>query len=417
MRQPTLARTGLTLAALATLLLAPAARAISTEVKGWTLSLSGAADGYLTMAFCDTSASPGVAGGIACQVGPGGETRAAIESGLLPGFLNLEVKTQSGDIEYGADMGFFSGLSSTDGGKRGFAATTMDLRKNYLFFGTKGLGTIKVGRDMAIFGSDAILNDMSLTGAGSGVAFPVGFGQTTFGRIGVGYIYVDWAPQIAYTSPDLSGAKVTVALLQAWDTLNFSGTTTPSLQGHKTPGVQGKLTYDLAGSVPAHLWAGGWWQTAASLGGTNPVPVGKSITTTAFEVGATVTPVSGLQLMGYFYAGNGAGTTGVVFDAASWDGTTLATRKSMGYIAQATYTIHSVKLGLSYGQSTLDVASNEAAAGNPLVKSNSSIIGGLYYTLVPGLTLTAEATGTTAKSHAGSSISDTSVALGSIIFF
>jgi len=417
MRQLKLARVGLTLAALLTLLIAPEARALSTEVKGWTLSLSGAVDGYLTTAFCDTSASPGVAGGIACQVGPGGETRSAIESGLLPSFLNLEVKTQNGDIEYGADIGFFSGLSSTDGGKRGFAATTMDLRKNFVFFGTKGFGTIKIGRDMGLFGSDAILNDMSLIGAGSGAAFPVGFGQTTFGRIGVGYIYVDWAPQIAYTSPDLSGAKVTVALLQAWDTLNFSGTTTPSLQGHKTPGVQAKVTYDLAGGVPAHLWAGGWWQTAASLGGGNPVPVGESLTTTAFEVGATVTPVSGLQLMGYFYSGKGAGTTGVVFDAASWDGSTVAARKSMGYIAQATYTIKSVKLGLSYGQSSLDVASNEAAAANPLVKSNSSVIGGLYYSLVPGLTLTAEATGTTSKSHAGSSISDTSVALGSILFF
>jgi len=408
------ARAGLALAAL---LAAPQARAISTEVQGWTLSLSGAADGYLTMASCDTSSSPGVAGGIACQVGPGGQGRSAIESGLLPSFLNLEVKTQSGDIEYGADLGFFSGQSSTNGGKRGFAATTMDLRKNFVFFGTKSFGTIKIGRDIAVFGSDAIFNDMSLTGAGSGVAFPVGFGQTTFGRIGVGYVYADWAPQIAYTSPDLAGAKVALALLQAWDTLNFSGTTTPSLQGHKTPGVQGKLTYDLAGSVPAHLWAGAWWQTASSLGGTNPVPVGKGITTTAFEIGATVTPASGLQLMGYLYAGDGAGTTGVVFDAASWDGTSLANRKSMGYIAQATYAFSALKVGVSHGASTLDVASNESAAGNPLVKSNSSIIGGLYYTLAPGLTLTAEATGTTSKSHAGSSISDTSVALGSIIFF
>lgn len=401
------------LAALILLTAGTAEAQLTAEVGGWQVTLSGGAGGFLTMTSCDKSASPGITGGIACAVGPDGKNRSAVESGLMPGFIDVNVKTTASGWDVGGNIGAFSGLNSTGGGaKTGFGNTTMDMRKNYAFFGRKDLGTFKVGRDIALFGQDAIFNDMALVGAGSGAAFPVGF-QTTFGRIGVGYIYADWVPQLAYTSPDLSGFQATAALIQSWTVFGTGGT----LAGHDTPGVQARLTYDLGGSVPAHLWAGTWLQSVQSLGD-GAIPTGKSLSTSAFEVGARVNPLPALSLVGYLYTGSGAGTTGVGFNAFAWDGTDLKGRDSLGYYAQATYKVGDLKIGGSYGSSQLDLAANETAGGSgDLVKSNSSIIGGLYYSLSPNLTLTAEWTGTTSKSHGGTSVSDNSLAAGAYIFF
>src|SRR5437879_2167563 len=70
----------------------------------------------------------------------------------------------------------------------------------------KFCGTIKVGRDIGIFASDAILSDMTLLGVGSG-AGAIGGGNTTLGRLGVGYIYSDWIPQIIHASAKYGGVQ------------------------------------------------------------------------------------------------------------------------------------------------------------------------------------------------------------------
>jgi predicted porin len=93
----------------------------------------------------------------------------------------------------------------------------------------------------------------------------------------------------------------------------------------------------------------------------------------------------------------------------------LSTRKSAGGYAQVTYKISDVKLGVSYGASTLSLASGET---NPtLLKTNSSIIGGLYYGLTPNVTLVAEWTNTTTKNQGGGSANDNNFALGALLFF
>ena len=40
-------------------------------------------------------------------------------------------------------------------------------RQAFLTFGDKSWGSVKVGKDLGIFGSTAILNDMTLLGVGS----------------------------------------------------------------------------------------------------------------------------------------------------------------------------------------------------------------------------------------------------------
>ena len=91
-------------------------------------------------------------------------------------------------------------------------------------------------------------------------------------------------------------------------------------------------------------------------------------------------------------------------------------RKSKGWYAQGTYKIGKWKPGISYGESKLDLAPNEAANGT-LVKSNKSLVLGLYYSLTPSLNLVAEYIPTTAKNQAGGEVKDKVMALGAILFF
>ena len=70
-----------------------------------------------------------------------------------------------------------------------------------------------MGKDLGIFGSTAILNDMTLLGVGSqGLVGTAGGTTTTLGRIGTGYLYADWNGQIAYTTPNMNGLSLTVGI-------------------------------------------------------------------------------------------------------------------------------------------------------------------------------------------------------------
>ena len=176
---------------------------IGLKAGAWDLSFSGNVNGFATWNSCDTSANA-VAGGLACNNGPGGSKEQAIESGLLPSALVFGAKSRQAGWDIGWTIGFYPGITSSATGKSGIGRSNIDARQNFLTFGDKGWGTVKVGRDIGLFGSDAILSDMTLLGVGSGGgAFPTG--NTTLGRIGVGYIYTDCITQITYRSPTYGG--------------------------------------------------------------------------------------------------------------------------------------------------------------------------------------------------------------------
>src|SRR5712691_11475223 len=193
---------------------------IGFKAGAWDLSFSGNVNGFLTRNSCDNSAAT-VNGGLACN-NAGGLKEVAIESGLLPSALVFGAKSRQSGWDIGVTIGFYPGLTSSATGKSGIGRSNIDARQNFLTFGDKGWGTVKVGRDIGLFGSDAILADMTLLGVGSGGgAFPTG--NTTLGRIGVGYIYTDWIPQISYSSPKYGGFQYSAGVFQGMDLFNFSG--------------------------------------------------------------------------------------------------------------------------------------------------------------------------------------------------
>src|SRR5882762_10281517 len=408
----------ISLAAAAALALGSACAAhaeIGFKAGAWDLSFSGNVNGFATWNSCDTKAGVTVQGGLACnRVSPNGDKEQAIESGLLPSALVFSAKSRQMNLDVGVTIGFYPGINSTATGKRGIGRSDIDARQNFLTFGDKSWGTVKVGRDIGIFGSDAILSDMTLLGVGSG-AGAKGGGNTTLGRIGVGYIYTDWIPQISYSSPNYGGFQYAAGVFQGMDVFRFSGNAnSATLTQHETPGLQAKASYEWGGSISGKAWVGGLTQKVKARS-TDIAPAGSSVSGQAFDIGAKVNSGS-LEGVLYAYTGDGIGTTAIGFDAAAFNGVTLEKRKSKGWYAQGTYKIGKWKPGISYGESKLDLASNEPANGT-LVKSNKSLVLGLYYSLTPSLNLVAEYIPTTAQNQAGQEIKDKAIALGAILFF
>src|SRR2546422_1859771 len=208
---------------------------IGFKAGAWDLSFSGNVNGFATWNPCDTK-SVAVNGGLACnRPSPDSSKEAAIESGLLPSALVFAAKSRQSDLDIGVTLGFYPGITSSATRKHGIGASTIDMRQNFLTFGDKSWGTVKVGRDIGLFASDAILSDMTLLGVGSGGAF-LG-GNTTLGRIGVGYIYTDWIPQISYASPNYGGFQYSAGVFQGIDLFNFSGlASSATATAHEQPG-------------------------------------------------------------------------------------------------------------------------------------------------------------------------------------
>ena len=113
---------------------------------------------------------------------------------------------------------------------------------------------MKIGRDIGLFAKDAILDDMTLLGVGSagGNAAP---SNTSLGRIGIGYIYTDWEPQITYTSPSFNGFGVSAGVFQPLNSLTngYTKHTSPQIQvganyawgDPKTDALSGKVWVDV----------------------------------------------------------------------------------------------------------------------------------------------------------------------------
>ncbi|MCH8117851.1 MAG: porin, partial [Proteobacteria bacterium] len=212
-------------------------------------------------------------------------------------------------------------------------------------------GTIMIGRDLGVFGSDAIVADMTLLGVGTVSDLTVGGGNTTLGRIGVGYLYADWKAQIQYTSPSWDGFSFTVALVDPWGL----GALSPDSLGSgdfdqqaDTYGFEGKGVYNFGGddgsTASGKVWASFIRQAldSSSLPGQDA---------TGFDIGVKVA-VSDFELVAYFYSGEGIGTTGFLLDAVATNGNT---RDSDGFYVQGTYKLPGggTKLGVSFGESNL----------------------------------------------------------------
>jgi len=385
---------------------------ITWDAGEWTVDMNGNVNAFAI--FSDQKDTTGPTGGLAANqaAGDSDSDSVSISTGLLPAWLGFTATTRQNDLDTSVTISFQPGMGSNQA--LGGGGNTEN-RQAFLTFGDKSWGSVKLGKDLGIFGSTAILNDMTLLGVGA-TGGTVGNNvntagangtTTTLGGIGTGYLYADWKGQIAYTTPNMNGFSATLGITQPWNAQG--GLSAASTGTTDQPAYEAQVSYSWTGDFAGKVWGGAFYQDVTGLTAANLDEDAQS-----FELGIS-TSIMNINLVAYGYSGEGVGTTGML--AQGFD-TTGSARDSDGGYVQATYVIPmGTKLGVSYGVSKLD--DNTADAGANLVKENNRLTIGAYHPLTKHLNLVAEFSAVESESHLstqGDAKQDI-FSVGAILFF
>ena len=387
------------------------------DVGEWKVEFSGNVNGFVSDVKCNAGAGP-VLGGLACGSNGSDYDANNIRTGLLPSWFGFHAERTEENTKYGITIGFQPGIDGNTGISGGpidggLGLNASNFRQVFLEWSGTNWGGIKIGRDLGIFGSDAILSDMTLLGVGTVSDLTASGGNTSLGRIGVGYLYADWKGQVQYSSPKWNGFSFNVALVDPWGLVNLSGESLDAgsfAQEGSTYGFEGKVTYAWEGDFSGKVWASFINQEIKAFSG-GPF---SDQDATGFDVGAKV-GFSGFEFVGYYYDGEGIGSTGFLFDAVDALGNA---RNSDGMYVQATYKLPGpgTKIGLSWGESNLDRGPADLVTTS-LFKTNESIVFGVYHPLTSALNLVAEYTQTESTAHNGNKAKESAIAIGAILFY
>ena len=359
LRAPVRSLLGTSIAAALAIAAAPA-QAISFSQGDATLDINGTVNGF----YSHRSAE---ANGVKT-------TNSALTNGLLPGWINFVFTTKVDGLDIKAHVGFAPGINDKSdvvglpsdpgcGGATGCDSpfTQIDTRNLYFQFGNQEWGTVKLGRDIGLFGQKIILSDMTLLGLGGNSYASTPF-NTTFGMIGHGYMYTGFQPQITYTTPTMGGFSASAGI---FDPNKFAGDET------KNPGFQAMANYDWeAGAAKGSLWAGAIHQRTSGAG---------SFNASGFELGAKI-GIGAFEAVAYGFDASGLGlsTVGALFLSP------FGKNDGRGYFVQGTYTLGKTKFGLNYGENR--------DRGGLLTDTNTfrSATAGVYHSLNKYITLVGE---------------------------
>lgn len=388
------------------------------DVGEWKVEFSGNVNGFVSDVKCDSDPDGPVLSGLACGSLSGGDyDDNNVRTGLLPSWFGFHAERTEENTKYGITIGFQPGIDSNTGISGGpidggLGLNSANFRQVFLEFSGTDWGGIKIGRDLGLFGSDAILSDMTLSGVGTVSDITRGGGNTSLGRIGVGYVYADWKGQLQYSSPKFGGFTFNVALVDPWGLVDLSGTSLDAgsfAQEGSTYGFEGKVAYTWEGDFSGKVWAS---FISQALKTTNPALNDEDAI--GYDLGAKV-GYGGFEVVGYYYTGEGIGSTGFLWDAVDAAGNA---RDSDGMYVQATYKLPGpgTKIGVSWGESNLDRGPADPVTTS-LFESNESIVFGVYHPLTSALHLVLEYTETEATAHNGNKAEETAIALGAILFY
>jgi predicted porin len=393
----------------------------------WTIDINGNVNAFATWTDADKGKGTAPTGSVAAHEDVAGDGDAVgINTGLLPAWLGFTGTTRQNDVDVSFTISFQPNAS--DNGAAGDAKTPLN-RQAFLTFGDKSWGTVKVGKDLGIFAGQAILNDMTLLGVGAVSGGVRSGSSTTLGGIGTGYIYPAWKGQISYTTPNMNGFTATIGITNPNQgsfgdgrTTNAAGTTVATEVNQDRFGIEGQVQYEWTGDIAGKVWSS-FASYDVTAEATSSTAVTTSATTddytaTVYDIGAAVTS-GNLGLVGYYYTGEGAGTTlmgNLGVDIATTAGTAKKRDSDGGYL-QATYVIPTgTKLGVSYGVSRLDEASGET--NNTLIDENKRWTVGAYHPLTKHLNLVAEYNNLESEGHSSANKTESdSFSLGAILFF
>jgi hypothetical protein len=302
----------------------------------------------------------------------------SVGTGLLPAFAVFDAKGKEENVDLGVHFGFAPQVE-TGGHYASFfgsqaAGAQIDMRQVYLTAGGPW-GMLTMGKELGLFQRGNILTDMTLLGVGvSG-----GGRGTALGRIGYGYLYTDFRPQLTYTTPAGRPASLSIGL--------FEGIASAPYEVVELPRVEAEFSYNSKFGENSNfkLFLNGAVQSAKD------VPTGTSTSLTSSGAGGGITvDASGFALTGsgFFAKGMGSLFMGDAFlgnSRANGDGVDVAGdgRTSFGFIGQITYSPPNSKFGLggSWGENHLrQTDADKAASGvDSEALKRRAIIGQITY--------------------------------------
>ncbi len=378
--------------------------------EGWEVSFDGAANAFI-MQNSGTNA-PTTAGGSAVTFDTTAgiinarNSETSIVTGLLPNVWGMTLKAPTANgLDMSARLGLYTHMN---GGENALGNGEINIRE------TSGsiagsFGSVLVGRSLGIHQSNAILNDMLLFGVGAGAS--AGNNNTTLGRIGVGYLYTDFQPQVSWTLPELgNGFAAKVGIFDPKDVA--ADTAANSATDHSAPRVEAQITWNgdfFQTGVGVNLWVDGTYQyTGRTLAETQSrqaaagvdrehdhvesagVGFGTKLSYEGFSLVATGFWASGLGMRGQHsvlpirQVNNAvAATTGALDD----DG---KERKSYGGYIQGTFDFgQGTNVGYSYGGNYLRMTGSDM---NNLGTSNANTMhsGMIWHNVTDNFRLIAE---------------------------
>jgi len=311
-----------------------------------------------------------------------------LRSGFLPAILAVNVKSPPIDnLQMGARFGFYPNVQNANT-KNSFNSQ-IDLREAYCTIESahSDYGQLLIGKALSLFLQSNTLTEMSLLGVG--VQGGVSSGGTSLGRIGYGYVYSQFNVQARYTTPEINGCKVALAV---YDPSIIKGQGVSATKT-TTPRVEFEMSYE--GDLDDfHIktWGNGLYQNA-KFTGTEDGSVDAWGLGGGLQVG-----YNGFTIMGSGFTGEALGMS-LMLDTDSLD-PVGEERDIYGFIVQGTYefdnTLGHTKIGLNYGQNTVDETSYEKAirhgGGIAEIEEQSSWLFGIYHDINPHLKLVAEYT-------------------------
>jgi predicted porin len=386
-------------------LFAGSAGAVGLQGDNWTVDVGGIVNAYYTATSCSGDAVGGVALAGEALGCAGTDHKTTIGNGLLPSGLITKFKTEQEGLDIGGTVGIMVHAATSSGVATN---TNVDVRQAFFTVGTAEMGTFKIGRDYGIFGANAILNDMTLIGAGAPTQ-ATQRGRVTLGHIGAGYTYLDNYGQMAYASPTFGGGWTFSAGI-------MSPVDAGAYISKNYPQVQAQLQY---ANDTIKIWVGAKTQKFyASTFVPAPDPAipdqfyviqpGDSFNEASGEIGATFTAGPFGALVNY-QQGTGIGILSDG-DQGKVDG--------RNYLIQGTYKFTPKwKLGLNYGKSQNEDDNLYNDIYNASFKSNENLTLGVYYALTTSITLAAEVGETRSKDYIDQEAKQYGGSIGGIIFF
>jgi hypothetical protein len=404
--------------------------AASWDAGDWKISMGGNINAFYVYTLCDDGdlgAGGGTLAGLACAgaVDKDGHhtDTSSVQNGLLPASLNFSAVTNQSGWDLSANVNVYYGIDSAgtngdSGGADALKFSTVDARQIYLTFGKKELGSFKLGRDFGLFALDAILNDMSLIGVGAGFVASEP-GHTTLGGLGFGYVYTDRLAQIDYSTPNWGGFQGTIGVFQGFDGAgqdpDGDGPLTTTVNSADMPGFHAKVSYSWDGVVKGMVSA--TYLTQGVIVATTDTSADTTIgsaddTIQGWDVFAKIS-IADLSLVGYYFDAEGMSSLaigGLIFPGFSnVDGAGRCSAEGVsGYMAQATYTIQKVRLGINYAHSEQDKVTKV---------ENKKVTLGVYYNLTSALTLLAEYSNQESELKAVGTDKSQNYTVGGILFF